>query len=51
MLKELECDELQGYLIARPMPASEIEAFLANNGSPVLAQDRNPMGLRRVTNG
>jgi len=29
LLRELDCDELQGYLISRPMPAEDIEAFLA----------------------
>ncbi len=28
LLKGLECDELQGFLIARPMPAGDIEEFL-----------------------
>ncbi|MEO8298575.1 MAG: EAL domain-containing protein [Burkholderiales bacterium] len=28
LLKDLHCDELQGYLIARPMPAGQVEAFL-----------------------
>ncbi len=30
LLKGLECDELQGFLIARPMPANEVEGFLHN---------------------
>jgi diguanylate cyclase (GGDEF)-like protein/PAS domain S-box-containing protein len=28
LMKELECDEMQGFLIARPMNAGDIEAFL-----------------------
>jgi diguanylate cyclase (GGDEF)-like protein/PAS domain S-box-containing protein len=28
MLKGLDCDEMQGYLIARPMDASDVQAFL-----------------------
>jgi EAL domain-containing protein (putative c-di-GMP-specific phosphodiesterase class I) len=28
MLLDLDCDEIQGYLIARPMPASDVGAFL-----------------------
>lgn len=28
MLLDLECDEIQGYLIARPMPAAEVGGFL-----------------------
>lgn len=29
MLKALGCDDVQGYLIARPMPASEVPAYLS----------------------
>jgi len=28
LLRDLDCDELQGFLIARPMPASEVEGFM-----------------------
>jgi EAL domain-containing protein (putative c-di-GMP-specific phosphodiesterase class I) len=28
MLLDLDCDEIQGYLIARPMPAGDVGAFL-----------------------
>lgn len=31
ILKDLRCDELQGYLIARPMPAGEVAGFLARS--------------------
>jgi diguanylate cyclase (GGDEF)-like protein len=30
LMKELDCDEMQGFLIARPMSASDIEAFLSD---------------------
>jgi diguanylate cyclase (GGDEF)-like protein/PAS domain S-box-containing protein len=30
LMKELECDEMQGYLIARPMSVSDIDAFLSD---------------------
>ena len=29
LLAGLDCDELQGYLIARPMPIDAMNAFLA----------------------
>jgi EAL domain-containing protein (putative c-di-GMP-specific phosphodiesterase class I) len=28
MLEELGCDEVQGYYLSRPQPASEVEAIL-----------------------
>ncbi|MBV1880219.1 MAG: EAL domain-containing protein [Pseudomonadales bacterium] len=33
LLTEYGCDTLQGYFICRPVPASEIEAFLASEAS------------------
>jgi diguanylate cyclase (GGDEF)-like protein/PAS domain S-box-containing protein len=30
LMKELDCDEMQGFLIARPMSASDIDAFLSD---------------------
>ena len=30
-LKEHECDEIQGYLISKPLPVPEISTFLENN--------------------
>jgi EAL domain-containing protein (putative c-di-GMP-specific phosphodiesterase class I) len=29
-LKDRGCDEIQGYLLSKPMPANEIEVFLKN---------------------
>lgn len=37
LLKEWGCDEGQGYLIARPMPASELEAWLRPEGLSAVA--------------
>lgn len=31
MLRELGCDEVQGYFLGRPMPAAEFEIFLRNS--------------------
>lgn len=46
ILSKLDCDEIQGYLIARPMPASAVDAFLAGHieASPSAAR----RGLRIV---
>lgn len=30
-LKEIDCDNIQGFLLGRPMPASEIEKIIANS--------------------
>jgi EAL domain-containing protein (putative c-di-GMP-specific phosphodiesterase class I) len=32
-LRAKDCEEVQGFLYARPMPAAEFEAFLTRNGS------------------
>jgi diguanylate cyclase (GGDEF)-like protein/PAS domain S-box-containing protein len=38
MLKALGCDDVQGYLIARPMPATEVAEYLSRiRGEPVAA--------------
>jgi PAS domain S-box-containing protein/diguanylate cyclase (GGDEF)-like protein len=31
ILRELECDEIQGYLFSKPLPATGIESLLINN--------------------
>ena len=42
MLMDFACDEMQGFLIARPMPADAVQAFLADYGGDarVPASDR-----------
>jgi predicted signal transduction protein with EAL and GGDEF domain len=42
-LRELGCDELQGYFFAKPMPAEELPAFL--NTQPVRAEEAHAMAL------
>lgn len=37
LLKELDCDELQGYYIAKPMPAAAVEGFLASHAAARLS--------------
>lgn len=39
LLRE-SCQNLQGYLIARPMPVSDIKAFLSRTQGPAEAQVR-----------
>ena len=34
-LCDAACDEIQGYLIGRPMPGSQVAAFLATSPSPL----------------
>ena len=34
LLKLLNCDEMQGYLFCKPIPAQELEALLARNPPP-----------------
>lgn len=35
MLRAMKCDRIQGYLIARPMPAQELEEFVMRRGGIV----------------
>jgi diguanylate cyclase (GGDEF)-like protein/PAS domain S-box-containing protein len=37
-LRQRRCDEFQGFLRARPMPASEVELLLADEGTAILAR-------------
>ncbi len=41
-LKQLKCDEIQGYLIAKPLPAESVMDFIAQHNAESLAEtDRN----------
>jgi EAL domain-containing protein (putative c-di-GMP-specific phosphodiesterase class I) len=48
LLKDLDCDELQGFLIARPMPAAKIEEFLEANHKVSMAPVQLNPELRRA---
>ncbi len=39
LVREMGCDEAQGYVIARPMPAIELEKLLANQDKAALEAD------------
>ncbi|MGE0861436.1 MAG: EAL domain-containing protein [Gammaproteobacteria bacterium] len=47
LLRDLSCDELQGYYIARPMPAEAVEDFLLGHVAP--AAPATVVDLRRAT--
>jgi EAL domain-containing protein (putative c-di-GMP-specific phosphodiesterase class I) len=56
LLRAHNCDEIQGYLISKPVPADEFAAFMANHTVAVLkahaakaAQESTPLriGTRR----
>jgi diguanylate cyclase (GGDEF)-like protein/PAS domain S-box-containing protein len=37
LLGKMDCDELQGYLLGRPIPKEELEKHLINSWAPVIA--------------
>lgn len=39
-LREQGCDEVQGYLLAEPLPVEEMTAMLERNGAPGMPADR-----------
>lgn len=49
MLRALGCDDIQGYLIARPMPGAEVGAYLSRtqggHGDGTLSARGDPSGL------
>ncbi len=48
LMQELECDEMQGFLIARPMPAADIDTFLAGYNDVETGTLRRVSGARRA---
>lgn len=40
-LRALQCDQIQGFLISRPMPVEEVPAFIASFTAPWLAKPEN----------
>lgn len=47
LLEGWGCDELQGYLFARPMPSAELERWWRERESPTLSAAPPPRGGRR----
>jgi len=39
-LRSHDCDQLQGFLLSRPLPAAAFESFLANNAGTLARQER-----------
>jgi diguanylate cyclase (GGDEF)-like protein len=39
-LRDLGCDAIQGFLLGRPMPAHEVDRYLAGLGRPMVEQTR-----------
>ncbi len=37
IMQELQCDFLQGYLFAKPLPSSELDSFISGTKNPDLA--------------
>ncbi len=40
LVRKFECDELQGYLLARPMPAADFAAWLLDGNAGMLSVER-----------
>lgn len=43
LLRSFDCDEMQGYLIARPMPADQVAGFLSGQ---TLSRELDPLAAR-----
>jgi EAL domain-containing protein (putative c-di-GMP-specific phosphodiesterase class I) len=46
LLRDLGCDELQGYLLGKPMPAGAVDGALQNNVRELRERD-TPIGTRK----
>ena len=44
LLAKLDCDEVQGYYLGRPMPESDIAAFVISNFAAVIGLAEADMG-------
>jgi predicted signal transduction protein with EAL and GGDEF domain len=44
-LKQLKCDEIQGYLIAKPLPAESVMDFIAQHNAECLAETNRNLNL------
>jgi len=44
LLCELGCDELQGFLISRPLPGTTLQAWISEHADPASMPRRVPSG-------